>query len=381
MKRLNFIFSTAIASVLFIGAHHNSIGLIFTTSLGENLSQIDVIKKSFTSSYGKKLEINLETGAGLNIEGWEKEEIYFEIETNGPEFVEYDFIESSEGVKLVSESKRKQKKLKNEEKITIKVPKKFNLNFSTMGGSVAISSLEGNLSGKTMGGELNLKLLRGEMEFKTMGGEITLENSEADGKISTMGGDILLQNVIGDVDVSTMGGKIVQKNVKSKSNLKSDKRVKISTMGGDINVDEAPNGAEVKTMGGDITINSVSKYAEVETMGGNIFIRKADGYIKALTYSGNIEVKVIGKENVSGKDIDLKTLNGDITLLLPKDFSMDIAVETICPYGDCKDKIKSDFDLTFLKDNDKLIGKATIGDGKNKIRLISLNGVIILKKG
>jgi len=51
-------------------------------------------------------------------------------------------------------------------------------------------------------------------------------------------------------------------------------------MGGDLDIDKAPNGARLKTMGGEITINYAGKFLDAETMGGTLRQKKLTAGLK-----------------------------------------------------------------------------------------------------
>ena len=166
-------------------------------------------------------------------------------------------------------------------------------------------------------------------------------------------------------------------------------------MGGAIDVDSAPNGTKVKTMGGDITINSAAKFVDAVTYGGDIEIKEVDGRVDAKTYGGNIEVNEIGTGE--GKDIDISSLGGDITLTVPANFSMDVYVEIAYTkkwsrrHMDFEDAtIEGDFKLDQKKSSEweyshgsprkYLRGKASFNGGKNKVVVKTINGTVTLKK-
>ena len=97
-----------------------------------------------------------------------------------------------------------------------------------------------------------------------MGGDITVAESTMDGSLKTMGGVVRIQNVVGDVKGSSMGGNVSYKNVrrrdgqtaspehlgKGKGDINPD-TVQISTMGGDIEVKDAPEGATFELLATD----------------------------------------------------------------------------------------------------------------------------------
>src|SRR5580704_4977572 len=59
--------------------------------------------------------------------------------------------------------------------------------------------------------------------------------------------------------------------------------INVHQMAGDIDVKDAPNGADLATMGGNITVGSVSSFAKLSTMGGNIAVEHANGSVHAHT--------------------------------------------------------------------------------------------------
>src|ERR1043165_6907869 len=101
-----------------------------------------------------------------------------------------------------------------------------------------------------------------------MGGDISLTKSHLDGKVETSGGRVTIEDVTGSVKGHSMGGAVSYKNISAGSS--SGDEVVISTMGGDIDVPSASNGADLMTMGGNITITSAKNHVKAKTMGGNI---------------------------------------------------------------------------------------------------------------
>ena len=96
-----------------------------------------------------------------------------------------------------------------------------------------------------------------------------------------MGGKALVEDVFGDVKATSMGGEVTNRRVTRTDGDSIGDQVKIDTMGGDINVSDAPSGADVHTMGGDITIDSAREYVKAKTMGGGnrVVIRTINGNV------------------------------------------------------------------------------------------------------
>ena len=348
------------------------------------------LKREFKMENGKTVEIDLNTGGSIEIRGWDKQLVSVSARSHGSNIEEYkfDFDESSSGVRInVSDYDGD-----GDSDIDIKVyvPEKCNLELETMGGDMTVDNVEGTIEGKTMGGELDLSNLKGIVELTTMGGDIRLENSELDGEVKTMGGEVTFQDVIGDVKGSTMGGDVTYRGAKKGSG--KGKEVRISTMGGEITVDSAPGGANVSTMGGDIEIRSAGVFVKAKTMGGDITVAQLDGGIKASTMGGDMEVNMTGDPKQGDRSVDLSSKGGEITLTLPEDLSIDFNIKlTYTKREDQKFEIRCDFPIKIEESEDwdysqgsarkYITGTGKTGDGKNRVRVETTNGDIIIRKG
>ena len=349
----------------------------------------ETIQKEFKVEKGKKLDVNLKAGGEICITGWGKNlvtvKVHFKKTT--PDQWDIRFDETSKGIEIESIYKSKWKSRHSSPNFEIRVPVQFDLKLKTMGGEIEIENVEGEINGKTMGGDLDLSHLKGEIDLKTMGGEITLRDSDLDGKLKTMGGRVLFENVTGGVAGSSMGGNVIYKNVKTREGQSTGKMVKISTMGGAINVSDASEGADVHTMGGSIHIKSAAKFVKAKTMGGDITIDAIDGQVKAHTMGGNIDVTMTGNPQERIRDVKLSSYGGKITLTVPADLSMEVDIELAYTKNARKKyRIISDFDLE-LKETDSwdrssgsprkyIYGKAKIAGGKHKIKIKTINGNI-----
>ena len=349
-----------------------------------------VAEKKFNVQEGKKLEVNLKSGGSIDVSGWNKKVAHITAYCrNGDMDDMVNIVQTEEGIEVTSYHSGERRSCSLELKVN--VPVKFDLILKTMGGEVSINNVEGDISGRTMGGSLELSSLRGEIQFKTMGGDITLKDSDVDGQVKTMGGRVLLEDVVGDIKGSSMGGNVVYKNVKTRNGKSTGKVVKISTMGGSINVKSAPEGADVHTMGGDIRIKSAEEFIKAKTMGGKIRIDEINGGVDATTMGGDIEVNMTGNPKKGKRDVFLTSMGGDITLSVPKSLSMDIDIEIRYTRDSFKKyKIYSDFKIETRESKvweersgnvwKILSGKGKTGNGKHKIRISTVNGNVYLKK-
>jgi DUF4097 and DUF4098 domain-containing protein YvlB len=351
-------------------------------------------QKEFQVAMGKKLDLDLETGASLIIQGWDKEVVSVRANMSGRDArdakIQYDQTDS--GLEISSRYVGDRRNYSTDLDLQIMVPSRFDIEIDSMGGEVSITKVEGAISGKTMGGELTLAELKGDLSLTTMGGDISLTDSVVDGEVKTMGGDVTLQDVMGNVRGSTMGGDVVYKNVKKNASSPVQKEVKVTSMGGEINVDDAPFGADVQTMGGNVHVRSASQFVKAETMGGDIDLDSVDGWIQATTMGGNVTATMVGDPSSGKRDVDITSNGGDITLTVPDGLSMNFDIELAYTRNRPGDyKIISDFNIKQEESKQwhenggtprKYIeGTGIVGSGANRIKIHTINGDVTIKKG
>jgi len=221
-----------------------------------------------------------------------------------------------------------------------------------------------------------------------MGGDVTYKNviqrNEETIKITTMGGNLDIDSKGGKVEAKTWGGDIDA----------AGDEINASTMGGDITVDEAPSGAEVHTMGGDIKIHSVKKYVKAKTMGGDIDIDAIDGWVETTTMGGDVTVTMIGDPGEGKRDVEIISMGGEVKLTVPPELSMDFDIELEYTKDSRQNyRIKSDFDMQIEETEEwkrshrfgspvkTIYGIGKINGGKNRIRIKTTNGSIDIKRG
>ncbi len=229
------------------------------------------LHKDFNIEEGKTLDLNINCGGSLSIEGWNKNVVSADVEASRDNIDDYEieFNKTNDGIKVESDTKHESSN-NGGLHFVFMVPSKFNLKIHFKGGGIEIKNVNGTINGQTMGGPLDLSNLKGNLDLETMGGPIKLYDSEVDGKIHTMGGPVEITNVKGNIKGTTNGGPVILKNVTSKSGSSTGNAITVSSMGGSINLDEAPSGADLKTMGGSIDVKSAKKFVKAETMGGSI---------------------------------------------------------------------------------------------------------------
>ncbi len=366
-------------------------------------------KQEFPVKSGQKIELEMKQGGSLEVEGWDRDLVRVvctshknDNEDGGADIKNWDIevTKTSGGLRLSAKPDRKFRSLNFN--VHLNVPRKFNIESHSGGGSISITDVSGIFQGATGGGGITLKNLSGQVHLTTGGGGIKVLDSDLDGKVSTGGGGGLVRNVVGNVKVTSGGGIVSFENVSDRGgDLRgpgglspagtSPKTIMYSTAGGGIDLDDAPEGAIVKTGGGDIDIRNASRFVKARTGGGDIDIQIKDGYVEAKTGAGDIHVSVAGGLGKDGEGIELKTGTGEVTLVLPADASIDLDLDLAYTRNSSQDfEIKSDFDLQrehSQKWDSKhgsplkhIYGTATINGGKHKVVIHNVNGNIRIQK-
>lgn len=164
----------------------------------------------------------------------------------------------------------------------------------------------------------------------------------------------------------------------------------LSTKGGDVRVGKAGKDLRLRTMGGNISVGPAVN-VDAQTMGGDIEIGPASGSVKACSLGGNVVVQIISDETGKRRDIRLSSIGGRVELTAPKDFSMTLDVTlTFTQKNEGKYSVTSDLDLQFSagKEWDKSHGdpqkhitaRTRVGDGRHHVTLETIDGDIIINR-
>jgi DUF4097 and DUF4098 domain-containing protein YvlB len=182
--------------------------------------------------------------------------------------------------------------------------------------------------------------------------------------------------------ISKMGGEIDVKEAPHGANL--------STMGGDIHLGDVASFAKVKTMGGVVTIDHATGPVDASTMGGGISIGHADGPIKASTMGGDITARMVGASS-DRRDVELTSRGGTITLVVPKDFGMDVQITLaytksaprsyeIIDHVGLQQQESPEWDTSEGTPRKYIRAKGRVGSGLNHVVINTINGDVILKQ-
>lgn len=90
----------------------------------------------------------------------------------------------------------------------VSVPKTFNVDLDTSGGSIRVDSLKGSVRADTSGGAILLGEIDGKVLADTSGGEIKVEKVTGEALLDTSGGAIRVMRAENSVKADTSGGSI-----------------------------------------------------------------------------------------------------------------------------------------------------------------------------
>jgi DUF4097 and DUF4098 domain-containing protein YvlB len=158
-----------------------------------------------------------------------------------------------------------------------------------------------------------------------------------------------------------------------------------SSMGGDLDVKNAPHGATLRTMGGDIRVGTARGRVVAKTMGGNIEVRELVGSLEAGTMGGNVEVGVARGDG----NIEISSMGGHIEITLPADFSGSFDIELEQDADGPPNEIVSDFPLQiqekpknnwFRPDTTVLQAKGISGSGTHRVKITTIGGDVRIRR-
>lgn len=373
-------------------------------------SETENVEKSFSVSSGGTLDIKSDQGS-IKVETWNKKKVEIQVEKKARnkdrlKTFKIKFEQKGNQILVDGDGERNNKVSL---KYIVKVPKEFNLDLNTgggsitvddisgeikvdtsggsisighvtkgsvdantSGGSIKVGNVDGNLKVNTSGGSISLGKVSGTSSIDTSGGSISLESGGNDVKAETSGGSINIGPIKGKVDVDTSGGSIT---------IEMGDEVKANTSGGSISVEGSKGSVDIDSSGGSLFVGSSGGPVKAETSGGNIKILQAKGFIEADTSGGKIEAEMILADKNADTHVTLESAGGSITLFIPKKLAASVSATLEITRNARRDyRIYSDFPLTIKGDNsDKITAKGDINGGGDKIRIDTTNGDIHIK--
>ncbi|MEK7685339.1 MAG: DUF4097 family beta strand repeat-containing protein [Verrucomicrobiota bacterium] len=290
-----------LATTLFVAA------LFFEATQPSVASTEDRIKKSFPVSAGGKLKMEVDRGSievKENERGTLDVEVIRRIERGSTEKAreilkdhEIEFAQEGNEVQIKARLRDsvasfwRRRDWNLNVRYLVFLPRQFNLDLTTSGGSISVGGLEGEVRCRTSGGSISLGRMQGPVWARTSGGNIAVKGCKSAIDVQTSGGNVRLGEVAGSVTARTSGGSISIGNVAG--------HITATTSGGSIDVAEVLGGIEASTSGGSVRA---------------CFGKQPEGGCSLKTSGGNIDVKLA---NSIALDLDAHTSGGRVITDLP----------------------------------------------------------------
>jgi DUF4097 and DUF4098 domain-containing protein YvlB len=361
----------------------------------------DRIERQVPVTAGGTFDVDLKTGGTLTIRGADDgmAEVTVERDESDVAHTEVVIEPTSGGLRLATRYLgNRHTTHASDLRIEVRLPQRFNVHLRSAGGAIHLEGLEGEFKGVSQGGKLELTELRGSADLVTMGGDIDVSRSHLSGKVSTNGGKVVVDRVGGGLQAQSLGGQVTRHDGGSAGSAAagggsgSGDPVVMSSMGGRLEVEAAPNGADLKTMGGKVHVRQADKFVKAVTMGGDIVIDRVDGRVDATTMAGDVTVTVTGDGAVAGSHaVRLSSNTGELRLTVPADLPVDIDVELYRTRDSRRDyHVHSDFPLKIEESADwdtsqgsprKLIhATGRQGAATQRIELRTINGDVYITR-
>ena len=261
----------------------------------------DGIQHEFGVSAGETLKIFAE-GASIDIQTGASNRARIDIRRNGDSeeriLRDYDIDVSYEGGRVVLEADRRRMSdgffglFKKSLHIDVVIPREFDVELKTSGGSIEIAELQGTVEASTSGGSLRFDTIDGEVNARTSGGSITIEECTGNTTVITSGGSIRVNEVRGALNASTSGG-----SVKAYISEQPGADSKLTTSGGSVTVYLG------KALGVDL---------DARTSGGRV---RTDFEITVEGDEAFSKNRISAALNGGGPELKLRTSGGSIQVL------------------------------------------------------------------
>jgi hypothetical protein len=127
------------------------------------------------------------------------------------------------------------------------------------------------------------------------------------------------------------------------------------------------------TVNGSVDVRDASGQVEAHTVNGRVEAASSGGPVSASTVNGSVVARM-GALGRGDDDLDFSTVNGSVTVEVPTDFGGEVDMETV------NGSLRTDFPMTVSGRLDPKHIRATIGTGRRRVRLHTVNGSVELRK-
>jgi len=128
----------------------------------------------------------------------------------------------------------------------------------------------------------------------------------------------------------------------------------------------------INTNNGGISLEEFSGAAVLRATNGSIRVRAAAGDIRGRTENGGLHIELAGPR-WGGEGLDVETRNGSVRLTVPANYSAEFETGTV--HG----RVQIDFPATIHSGRERRF-TATLGSGGPKVRAVTTNGSVVVRR-
>jgi DUF4097 and DUF4098 domain-containing protein YvlB len=265
------------------------------------------LDKTFTVAPGGSLTVDIEGGA-ISVTGGQGNQVVVHVVVKGSDssIEEMNLSAEQHGNDVVVQGDKGSNGFfglfnwsnSSGSKVTVTVPRRYNVDLKTSGGDIVVRNIEGAATGKTSGGNVSLADITGEIRMHTSGGGIDLARLHGDTFVRTSGGGVKVIDVTGDLDAQTSGG--------------------------GMRVEKVRGNVRAHTSSGEVRATNIVGDVDLHSSGGRVVAEGIDGAIRADTSGGSVDVELVG----ANRGIVASTSGGSVTVRVPRVASANVDAST-----------------------------------------------------
>lgn len=128
---------------------------------------------------------------------------------------------------------------------------------------------------------------------------------------------------------------------------------------------------DARTTNGGVIVADATSEVVARTTNGSVTVGTSGGAVKARTTNGSVRARIDGLP--PGASVELASVNGSVTALLPANIDADVALETV------NGRVRSDFPIALREGNRRTL-RGTLGAGGRRVSLETVNGSATLAR-
>lgn len=130
---------------------------------------------------------------------------------------------------------------------------------------------------------------------------------------------------------------------------------------------------DLETHNGGIGVSDVFGRVRFEALNGGVRLTEVAGDVQGRTTNGGLHIELAG-DRWNGEGLDVQTVNGGVTLVVPEDFSARLETGTV------NGGIDIDFPITVQGKLGRRL-TTTLGEGGPLVRAVTTNGGVRIRRG